>query len=364
MATLKLEDISMEYEGKKVLNQINLDIPEGKYTVLVGPSGAGKTVLLRIIAGLEKPASGRIYLEDENITSRHPSKRDVAMVFQNLALYRHMSVYENLAFSLAAVGKDNKEIRSTVAGVASLLHIEELLGRRSQQLSGGQKQRVALGRALVRKPRLFLFDEPLGALDAKLRGEMIFELKRMQRKFEITTLHVTHNQLEAQSLGDYLAVLNGGNLEQFGSPDEVYDRPANLFVGTFIGFPPMNVFQTQGLALDGGKLMLNSGGAFVAVSGEMKRLLGGVDRIICGVRSENMEVSGEKSDDTFPAEVVAIEPYSNEVLLDIKLGKDIFKCRAYSATMDFQPEVGMTVWIRIRPERVHLFDPDTKGRVN
>jgi len=294
MGTLKLEDISVEYHGKRVLNQINLDIPEAKYTVLVGPSGSGKTVLLRIIAGLERPASGRIYLEDENITHQHPSKRDVAMVFQNLALYRHMSVYENLAFSLAAVRKDKREIQNTVMGVANLLHIEELLSRKSHMLSGGQKQRVALGRALVRKPRLFLFDEPLGALDAKLRAEMIFELKSMQRKFEVTTLHVTHDQLEAQSLGDHLAVLNEGDLEQFGTPDEIYNRPVNLFVARFIGSPPMNVFQTTSSPLDGNRLMLNGGTAFVALSDERVKHLRGFDRVICGVRSENMEVSEQK----------------------------------------------------------------------
>jgi len=364
MGTLKLENLCMEYQGKRVLREVNLDIPEGKYTVLVGPSGSGKTVLLRIIAGLETPASGRIYLEDENITEKHPSKRDVAMVFQNLALYRHMSVYENLAFSLAAEGKDKKEIQSIVTSVANLLHIEELLNRKSHMLSGGQKQRVALGRALVRKPRLFLFDEPFGALDAKLRAEMIFELKRMQRRFEITTLHVTHDQLEAQSLGDYLAVLNDGNLEQIGTPDEIYNCPANLFVAKFIGSPPMNIFQTEASAFDGNRLMLNGGEAFVVVSDETRKRLSGIDTIICGVRSENMEVSGEKRDDAFPAEVVAIEPYSNEVLLDIQLGEHISKCRAYSESMTFQPKTGMTVWIRVREERIHLFDSSTEKRLN
>jgi multiple sugar transport system ATP-binding protein len=242
MASITFDQITKRYpDGTLAVDALDLDIADGEFLVLVGPSGCGKTTALRMAAGLEEISGGRLLIGDRVVNDVHPSQRDIAMVFQNYALYPHMSVRENMAFPLVCGGVPKPEAKSRVERAAEILGIGEYLHRRPKALSGGQRQRVAMGRAIVRKPQAFLMDEPLSNLDAKLRGQMRAEIRGLQRQFETTTLYVTHDQVEAMTMGDRIAVLRKGLLQQLGTPDELYETPANLFVAEFIGSPSMNV---------------------------------------------------------------------------------------------------------------------------
>jgi len=240
MSTVKLSEIRKSYGDEEVLKGINIDIEDREFIVVVGPSGCGKSTLLRMIAGLETVSAGQIFIDDVVVNELEPMDRNIAMVFQNYALYPHMSVYDNMAYSLKIAGVAKTEIRERVEKAAELLQLGEYLKRRPRQLSGGQRQRVAMGRAIVRKPAVFLFDEPLSNLDAKLRVQMRLEIRKLQRDLGVTSVYVTHDQVEAMTLGDRLMVLNDGIVEQFGTPIELYERPASLFVADFIGSPSMN----------------------------------------------------------------------------------------------------------------------------
>lgn len=258
MATLTLQGVVKCYaKGVPAIHPLDLTIHDGELLVLVGPSGCGKSTLLRMIAGLEPITAGELLLDGERINHKEPSERDMAMVFQNYALYPHMSVFDNLAYGLRNRRTPKAEVQRQVTQVAGLLGLEELLTRKPRQLSGGQRQRVAMGRAMVRQPRVFLFDEPLSNLDAKLRGQMRLEIKRLQRRLGTTALYVTHDQVEAMTLADRLVVLNQGRVEQIGAPLELYDRPQSLFVATFLGAPAMNLLPVR-QASDG--LWLGTGG--------------------------------------------------------------------------------------------------------
>jgi sn-glycerol 3-phosphate transport system ATP-binding protein len=243
MATLELQGLTKNFGATSVLKSLDLTLASGEMLVIVGASGCGKSTLLRLVAGLESPSSGRIILEGEDITNRDPSKRDIAMVFQNYALYPHMTVAQNMGYALKLRGETKEEIAQKVAETAKLLGLDELLGRRPGQLSGGQRQRVAMGRAIVRKPKLFLFDEPLSNLDAKLRVTMRAEIRRLQQRLGITSLYVTHDQVEAMTMADRLIVMEAGRASQIATPMEIFERPANLFVAQFIGSPAMNILQ-------------------------------------------------------------------------------------------------------------------------
>jgi multiple sugar transport system ATP-binding protein len=242
VSRVRYEAVAKQFDDVVALESFDLEVPDGCFLVLLGPSGCGKTTALRILAGLEQPSEGRVFLGDRDVTALQPRDRDVAMVFQSYALYPHMSVEDNIGYPLKvrALGKPVRA--AEVRKAAQLLEIDHLLGRRPRQLSGGQRQRVALARAIVRQPAVFLMDEPLSNLDAKLRASMRGELKRLQKRLETTTLYVTHDQAEATTMADLVAVLRDGRLQQLGTPDEIYDRPANRFVATFVGNPPMNVF--------------------------------------------------------------------------------------------------------------------------
>ena len=240
MSFLKLEEVTKIYpNGTKAVDKTSLDIENGEFMVFVGPSGCGKSTLLRMIAGLEDITEGKIILDERAINKIDPSERDIAMVFQNYALYPHMNVYKNLAYGLKNRGETKLEIEKKVNEVAKLLEIEEYLQRKPGQLSGGQRQRVAMGRAIVRNPKVFLFDEPLSNLDAKLRGQVRIEIKKLQKQMNVTSVFVTHDQVEAMTLGDRMAVINEGVIEQVGTPIEVYEKPETLFVAEFIGTPQM-----------------------------------------------------------------------------------------------------------------------------
>ena len=245
MATVKLENIKKSYGKTDVIHGVDIDIADGEFIVIVGPSGCGKSTLLRMVAGLETVTSGDIHIGDSLVNDKEPMERDIAMVFQNYALYPHMSVFENMAYGLKIAGTPKPEITERVGAAAKLLQIEPYLERRPRDLSGGQRQRVAMGRAIVRKPAVFLFDEPLSNLDAKLRVQMRLEIKQLQRRLGITSLYVTHDQVEAMTLADRMVVMNGGRADQIGAPLEVYANPATEFVAGFIGSPPTNFLKAD-----------------------------------------------------------------------------------------------------------------------
>jgi sn-glycerol 3-phosphate transport system ATP-binding protein len=244
MADVSFQEVTKEFPGGTLaIKDLSLDIPDGEFMILVGPSGCGKTTALRLVAGLETATAGTITIAGKNVTHLSPRDRDIAMVFQNYALYPHMSVHRNLAFGLRQRRVPGDEVERRVADISAMLGLDELLKRRPAQLSGGQRQRVAMGRALVREPKAFLLDEPLSNLDAKLRVQMRAELKRLHQRLNITTIYVTHDQVEAMTLGDRLAVISGGELQQVGTPQDVYEHPTNVFVAHFIGSPPMNLLR-------------------------------------------------------------------------------------------------------------------------
>lgn len=241
MATLNLTDVKKSYGKDEIIHGVNIDIHDKEFVVIVGPSGCGKSTLLRMVAGLETITEGEIKIDGKRVNELEPMERNIAMVFQNYALYPHMSVFDNMAYSLKIAKVSKAEIKDRVHKAADLLQLTEYLQRKPKQLSGGQRQRVAMGRAIVRKPAVFLFDEPLSNLDAKLRVQMRLEIRKLQRDLEVTSVYVTHDQVEAMTLGDRLMVLNGGYVEQFGTPIELYEKPASLFVAEFIGSPSMNI---------------------------------------------------------------------------------------------------------------------------
>jgi len=245
MSFLKFEDIDKSYGENNVISKFNLEVEKGKLLVLLGPSGCGKSTLLRMIAGLEKIDKGKIYLDNKELNDLLPSKRQIAMVFQSYALYPHMDVFKNISFGLMTEKIKKHEIELKVAEVAKILKIESLLKRKPKELSGGQKQRVAIGRAITRKPKLFLFDEPLSNLDASLRSEMRVEISKLHKKLKTNIVYVTHDQIEAMTLADKIVILNKGKIEQFGSPDEIYNNPKNIFVAEFIGNPRMNIIKVE-----------------------------------------------------------------------------------------------------------------------
>src|SRR3989338_3064666 len=288
MTKLQIKNLTKNFDDTKILEDINLNIEEGEFVVLVGPSGSGKSTILRIIAGLEIPTSGEIFLNNKLINDFKPKDRDIAMVFQNYALYPHMSIFDNLAFPLKMRNIDKKTINQSVNDISSMLGIKHYLAKKPKELSGGERQRVALGRAIIRKPQLFLMDEPLSNLDAKLRTHMRSELLKLHKTLSSTVVYVTHDQIEALTMGNKIAVLNHGRIQQVGTPEEIYNNPVNIFVGGFIGNPGMNFFK--------------------GVSGEKN---------ILGIRPEHLLINQEK-DITFNATIDLIEMLGNEFLIYAK----------------------------------------------
>ena len=366
MPTVKLENLTKRFDDIIALDGINLDIHNQEFFVLLGQTGAGKTTTLRCIAGLDLPEAGTIYLDNQQINHLTPAERDVAFVFQAHILYPHLTVYENMAFPLHPRGLSEDEIRRRVTEIASMLHIEHLLQRKPNQLSGGETQRVGLGRAMVRRPQIFLMDEPISNLDAKLRTEMRAEIKWRQRQLETTTLYVTHDQIEAMSMADRVAVLEEGRVQQVGTPTEIYDRPANLFVAGFIGNPSMNLIpcrlatsrETVYLELVGGHRMEVKDERIahtLTASGKNRNL-------VLGVHPEDLLINPDDSSENIPVEVYSFEPLGAETIVDVTLGRDeagddiILKSRV---GMTFDVRIGETLWMTCVPERIHIFDEDT-----
>jgi multiple sugar transport system ATP-binding protein len=336
------------------LRSLDLDVPDGAFLVLLGPSGCGKTTALRILAGLELPTAGEVYIGERNVTRMQPRDRDIAMVFQSYALYPHMTVAENVGYPLRIRGLSKQERRAQVLGVAESLEIAHLLDRRPKNLSGGQRQRVALARAIVREPSVFLMDEPLSNLDAKLRTTMRGEIKRLQARLATTTLYVTHDQAEAMTMADLVAVMRDGELLQLGSPDEIYDRPANRFVGAFVGSPPMNVLEGE---LDADNRCLAIGGSRLALPDAIFRVCAAEGAGILGVRPEDLTVVAADAGDSssLRGEVYVVEPMGNETLVQVLLGEQRLMVRAPRA---FNAEIGSAIGVRVSPESACFFRAD------
>ena len=357
MATVTLENLRKEFDNSRIVavDDLSVDIDDGEFVTVVGPSGCGKSTTLRMLAGLETPTSGSVYIDGEDVTDVHARKRDVAMVFQNYALYPHKTVEQNMAFGLRMSTDMSKEERTEkVLEAAEMMGIEDLLDDKPDELSGGQKQRVALGRAIVREPDVFLFDEPLSNLDAKLRTTMRTEIQRIQNELGITAIYVTHDQEEAMTMGDRIAILNDGRLQQVGAPTDVYENPVNEFVGGFVGSPSMNFLDAEVAARGSDVTLANDEGFEYSLSGPLAAAVSDshVDRVRFGVRPEDVVVvqSGQ-----LRATVEVVEPIGSDNYLYLDLGED-FVARVDS---DIEPATGDVVSIDFDESDIHLFDAET-----
>lgn len=346
------------------LKDIQLAIKDGEFLILVGPSGCGKSTLMNCIAGLESISGGAILIDDEDVSGMSPKDRDIAMVFQSYALYPTMNVRDNIAFGLKIRKMSQAAIDEEVARVAKLLQIEHLLGRKPGQLSGGQQQRVAMGRALARRPKIYLFDEPLSNLDAKLRVEMRTEIKLMHQRLKTTTVYVTHDQIEAMTLGDKVAVMKDGIIQQFGTPQQIYNDPANLFVASFIGSPPMNFIPVRLMKQDGRVLaLLDSGQARCELPlGVAADEVEGRE-IILGVRPEQISLGAAEGNGmpAIRAEVQVTEPTGPDLLVFVTLNQTKVCCRL---APDVACRVGDSLNLQFDPARVLLFDADSGERLD
>jgi multiple sugar transport system ATP-binding protein len=351
MATIELRRIEKDFGAMRVLSAIDLSIADGEFLVLVGPSGCGKSTLLRIIAGLEQPSGGEILIDGRDVTDVPSKSRDIAMVFQSYALYPHMTVAENMGFSLRVRGVDKATIETRVAAAAESLNLTPYLARKPAALSGGQRQRVAMGRAIVRDPKVFLFDEPLSNLDAKLRVSMRTEIKALHQKLKTTTVYVTHDQVEAMTMADRIVVLRDGRIEQIGSPLELYDRPVNTFVAEFIGSPAMNLLPGM---VRGGEAAIDGGSRLA-----LPRGIAGADgrRIVVGVRPEHLEIA---SGGGLVARVETVEPTGAQVQVVGTLGDRMVTAVFNGRVM---PQVGSEIRLAAAAEHLHAFDAETGARV-
>src|SRR6476469_3619365 len=345
MAEIRINHITKRFGDFVALHELDLTIHDGEFLVLLGPSGCGKTTTLRSVAGLERQTSGDIYIGDTLVNNLPPGDRDIAMVFQFYALYPHLSAYDNIAFPLRAQKTPPDEVDKRVRAVAQVLRIEHLLRRRPKQLSGGEQQRVALGRAMVRRPRAFLMDEPLTNLDAALRADMREELKHLQHEVSTTRMYVTHDQIEAMSMGQRIVVMNRGLLQQVGTPLEVYARPATLFVAGFIGSPPMRLIDCS----------LQNGGAPALANSSGTLRLPIDQQLVVGVRPEEVLIDGAQSPD-FEATVVAREPLGDETIYDLDLGDQLFQTRQPPS---LRLPIGQRVPVRLDRSRLRIYDKRT-----
>lgn len=350
MSTVTLNDVRKSYGRDEIIHGVNIDIADKEFIVVVGPSGCGKSTLLRMIAGLETISDGTISIDGRVVNDLEPMERNIAMVFQNYALYPHMSVFDNMAYSLKIAKLGKQEIRERVEKAASLLQLSDYLKRKPRELSGGQRQRVAMGRAIVRKPAVFLFDEPLSNLDAKLRVQMRLEIRKLQRELGVTSVYVTHDQVEAMTLGDRLMVLNGGHVEQFGTPIELYEKPASRFVADFIGSPSMNML--SGTAANGNITLEN--GAVIASDTQIS---GPVD---LGIRPEHMVLS-----ETGPLrlETAMVEQLGSNTLVHGFLTGTNKPLVASLQGVHSEASIGPHLNFEVPVAAQHLFDSDSGRRI-
>jgi multiple sugar transport system ATP-binding protein len=350
MASVEIRDVRKAYGSTQVIHGVSVDIQDGEFVILVGPSGCGKSTLLRMVAGLENITGGEIRIGPRVVNNVPPKERDIAMVFQNYALYPHMTVADNMAFSLLLKKAPKSEINTKVNRAAEILGLTKLLDRYPRQLSGGQRQRVAMGRAIVRDPQVFLFDEPLSNLDAKLRVSMRGEIKALHQRLKTTTVYVTHDQIEAMTMADKIVVMHDGIVEQIGAPLELYDRPVNLFVAGFIGSPAMNILEgrieSSGFAM--GNLMLPVQNVPAASVGRPA---------FYGIRPEHFQLRS----DGIPVEVIVVEPTGSETQVVANAGGREITC-VFRERVSARP--GETIHVAPDPALVHLFDRETERRIN
>jgi sn-glycerol 3-phosphate transport system ATP-binding protein len=357
LAEVEFRDVTRRYAGGvTALKGLDLTVADGEFLILVGPSGCGKSTALRLLAGLDKPTSGEIRINGAVVNNLAPGARDIAMVFQNYALYPHMSVYRNLAYGLRQRRTPRTEVERRVRETAELLQITELLDRKPGQLSGGQRQRVAMGRALVRKPQAFLLDEPLSNLDAKLRNQVRGDLKRLHRELPVTSIYVTHDQVEAMTLGDRLCVMSGGEVQQIGTTDDIYNRPANTFVAAFMGSPPMNLI--PGVIISG---VLHIGGTAVTVVPSPD------GPVTVGVRPEHLQLHTRYSEGMVPARVDFVEPLGSHVLVTAQVevrGDSVASAGEQvpvivNASAGTELASGARIGLALPQERTYFFDAET-----
>ncbi len=359
MATLKLSNVSKAYEHHTIIESLNLSINDGEMIVVVGPSGCGKSTLLRLVAGLELITAGDILIDDKVINDLEPGERNIAMVFQNYALYPHMSVFKNMAYGLKNRKMSKNEISERITKTAKMLGLEGLLQRKPKQLSGGQRQRVAMGRAIVRDPALYLFDEPLSNLDANLRGQMRIEIRKLQKTLKTTTLYVTHDQVEAMTMADRIIVMKQGKIEQIGTPTEIYHQPESVFVGGFMGAPPMNFLRAK-LSKHANAVVLN-GGTELPLT-ETKSMEYANTEIILGIRPESIIKATKQGADAFQLHVNMVEALGAE-----KLIYGHFPGDAQSLTVRVPNKVSATVGelltLGVMPDSLYVFDKETEKRI-
>jgi multiple sugar transport system ATP-binding protein len=356
MADVSIRDLNKKYDnGFHAVKDVNLEIRDKEFLVLVGPSGCGKTTTLRMVAGLEEITSGEIRIGDEVVNELPPMDRNIAMVFQNYALYPHKTVFDNMAFGLQMRGYKKDDILKRVREAAEILGIEPLLERKPRQLSGGQRQRVAVGRAIVRHPEVFLFDEPLSNLDAKLRVQMRVELKRLHERLETTAIYVTHDQVEAMTLGTRVVVMKDGRVQQIGEPLELYGRPANKFVAGFIGSPAMNFVEVS-ISSDG--RWAETAGLRLPVPERIRSRAG--NRLTLGVRPEALQIANGTGGEGFATAVDVVEPLGNEILLNFRAGGVPMVARVDPGV---RVKAHENVRFALDPERLHFFDAKTEAAI-
>ena len=371
MAHIKLENIVKRFGDFVAVKDFNLEVADKEFVVFLGPSGCGKTTTLRLIAGLENPEEGDILIDGQRVNDLSPADRDIAFVFQFYALYPHLNVYENIAFPLKAVKVSKSEIDVEVKRVAEILQISNMLDRKPSVLSGGEMQRVALGRAMVRQPKVYLLDEPMANLDAKIRVDTRAEIKRLQHEIGATTIFVTHDQVEAMSLADRIAVIHLGVLQQIGTPHEIYNKPKSLFVAGFMGMPTMNLLDAE-LAVQKGEsvLRLSHTDVCLRVSPERQACItsDAVEHgLVFGIRPEHITPMNQKGGEKISAEVHLVEPLGPVNILDLRLGTHaetqdpiLLRVRAHPT---FRVAVGDTIWLDFDAAEMHLFDRETEQAV-
>jgi multiple sugar transport system ATP-binding protein len=378
MAEVKFEHVTKRYtEQVNVIQDLNLQVCDHEFLVLIGPSGCGKSTALRMIAGLEEISEGDLYIGDRRVNDVAPKDRNIAMVFQNYALYPHMSAYDNISFSLKLRHMNKAEIDRRVQNAGHILGITEYLQRKPKQLSGGQRQRIALGRALVRDPKVYLLDEPLSNLDAKLRVQTRTEISRLHHTTGTTFIYVTHDQVEAMTMGDRIAVLSGGVIQQLGTPQELYDSPMNLFVAGFIGSPSMGFFKARLLRQPSGQVSVLIGNGIdattVELTGQTAQQVAGQAtadgcEVIVGIRPEHLQLAGDSQPDTLSGRVDVVEHLRNEQLVYLKIASAIVPEAAETqgsvarVSSTAQVQIGQTLRLAVDSSRLHVFDPATTNR--
>ncbi|MCF7890575.1 ABC transporter ATP-binding protein [Candidatus Bipolaricaulota bacterium] len=367
--SVKFEDLTKEFEDVVAVDHLNLKIEKGEFFALLGPSGCGKTTTLRLIAGLEQPTEGKIFLNNEDVSSYPPKERDVAMVFQDYALYPHMTISENIGYPLKVRGVAKEDRQERIKEAAENLQIGELLDRRPSQLSGGQQQRVSVARALVHEPSVFLFDEPLSNLDARLRIEARTFLRHLQKELGITTIYVTHDQSEALALADRIAIMEAGQARQVDAAQKVYHEPADTFVANFVGSPPMNLLQCR-VNMEGETPILeteNNTISFTNLENRLQRLKER-DELILGIRPEDMDLTLNVDQDEqltgLVGEIYAVETLGAQVLFSVKIGNSMIRVREMSSEKVSQLAVGDDVSVEINEDRVLYYDAEDKALIN